>query len=452
MATRFKHKNRAKSPHRFPIRSRWRYLKTIPILTILVALSIGLMFLYQSTFVVSDNPHAENVTPSILDRIENETSDRENTDPNSQVGRSLSEEDRYAIAQFLGQAPTVSAVKLAQTPKFILHDTSGELSDAGVQGKIQQARGPMGNGIAAYVSRNGKVAIARSIFFNQRRPTATVYEKGADILPESVRNREARRVWQATATSLRQIALKDAVAGLNLDESMLMKRATIWLNSPSEQAFEALKLDGGKTTGLWTVAQICDRVVADEKNIARMASSPKAEKTLKSVCQKVYPVLSENRNRVATSVHVELIQKRGSECYTTDAQVRSYNQNVSDSAKIQTNSIIPLQTWEREAYTSEQYEQLTRLYLQSAAQAGQYPEITTHYWLDQGKFGKIGTHCDPRGIDLMRLYQEISFAMGHPSQTLYGIKPQYGLHPEKGDNVWWSEAILSEPPPTAYVF
>lgn len=479
-------KNRTQILSRLHRQDKRRYWKQIPIFTILVTLGLGLLFFYQSTFVVSDNPHAEIISQS-EQTVENPTlkeskeeidnsklgedaniiphnkpvassklaleSDREPS--NSKVGRPLSEEERQHIIQILGQQSWATSIPtFEQIPKFILHDTSGDLSDAGIQSLAGKARGPLGNGIAAYVARSGKVTIARPIFFNQRRPTATVYEKSVDILSESIRNQEARRVWQATATPSRQAALKNAVVGLQIDETSLMQRAIAWLNSPSEQAFETLKarsstnLDGGKTTGLWTIAQICDRVLMDSKNVANIASSSPTEKTLKSACQRINPVLSENRKRVASSTHVEIIQNRGSECYTSDAQVKAYNATVPDNSKIQGDSIIPLQTWERPAYTDQQYGQIASLYLQAVLQANQFPQITTHYWVDRGEFGNIGTHCDPRGFDLMRLYQTISLALGHPSDTLYGIEPRYGLHPEKGDNVWWVDAVFGELPPS----
>jgi hypothetical protein len=415
---------------------------------------LGFLVFGKSIFVASNNHPTKAGDRAEPLKLVPASFDKSQEQSNSKVGRPLSKQERQAIAQILGKPlSTAPDPTFEQTPKFILHDTSGELSDGAIQEMKQQARGSMGNGIAAYVSREGKVTIARPIFFNQRRPTATVYEKAADILPETVRNQEARRVWRATEASIRQAALKNVVAELNLNESSLINRASIWLNAPSEQAFEALKarssasLDGGKTTGLWTIAQICDGVLGNSDGAARMASSSQGSKTLKNACQKLNFVLSENRKRVASSTHIEILQKRGSECWVTNAQVQAYNKTAPDSLKIQANQVVPLETLERSAYSAEQYEQIAHLYLQAALQAGQFPEITTHYWLDQGKFGRIGTHCDPRGFDLMHLYREISLAVGHPQETRYGVEPQYGLNPEKGDNVWWTEAVLGELPP-----
>jgi hypothetical protein len=439
-----------------------------------VAVSLGFLFFDRARFVLSDN-HYTQVSPQVTqtnqERPQSEPVVLESIKPdnnqkvsyegpsNSKVGRPLSEAERQLIEQILGETSSKNvAVAFAQTPKLILHDTSGELSDSTVEHKAQIARGPLGNGVTAYISRQGRITIARPNFFDPRRPTATVYEKVADLLPESLRNQEVRRVWQATATPLRQAALKNVVAGLGVDETSLMQRATTWLNSTSDEAFDTLQarsstsFDGAKTTGLWAMAQVCYNVVKYSDRADRIASSPQTVSTLKNACQKVDPVLKEYRDRVSASLHVELIQMKGSECFITDTQVKAYNQNAPDSMKIKGDRVVSLQTWERPAYTPEQYQSLVRLYLQSALQADRFPEITTHYWVDQGTYGKIGTHCDPRGLDLMYLYQQISATIGDPLETIYGIEPKYGLHPEKGDNLWWSEAVLGDLPPKTTLF
>ncbi|NJQ98407.1 MAG: hypothetical protein HC784_14060 [Hydrococcus sp. CSU_1_8] len=84
---------------------------------------------------------------------------------NSKVGRPLSEAEKQAIAQILRvNPPATPPLRFEQTPKFILHDTSGELSDEAIYNLTQQSRGPLGLGIAAFVSRDGKVTLARSFF------------------------------------------------------------------------------------------------------------------------------------------------------------------------------------------------------------------------------------------------------------------------------------------------
>lgn len=365
----------------------------------------------------------------------------------SKAGQPLSEIERQYISQILGQAnaPT-TPLAFEQMPLFILHDTAGELSRATINDKKSHAIGPLGNGIAAYISREGDAIITRPIFFTPYRPTATVYEKAADILSEKTRDQQVRKVWRLIKLTSKPIAIHEVVNEINTHQSTLSKRAKIWLDTPSENTFDQLKkhmaLDGGKTTALWAVGHICRSALTDYESALTLIKSPNEIQTLKNICQKVNSVLSTSRQRVASSVHIELIQKRGSDCWTTDTQVKQYNAIVPKASRIPENKVVPLQTSSRQAYTASQYQNLTLLYLQSALQAGYFPKITTHFWLDGGEVGKIGDHCDPRGLNLTYLYQSISEALGDPWETIYGIEPQYGLYPEQGDNVWWSEEVI----------
>lgn len=365
----------------------------------------------------------------------------------SKAGQPLTELDREKIGLILGQTiPPITPLAFEQIPLFILHDTSGELSREAIEDRKKQAIGPFGDGIAAYIPREGEAIITRPVFFTPDRPTATVYEKALDILPEKMRDQQVRKIWKIIKYTAKQVVLNEAVNEINLDKLTLFKRAKTWLYASSENDFEQLKkrqeLDGGKTTALWTVGHICQSALSDDESAVVLAKSFNNIKTLKKACQKINIVLSTSRQRVASSVHIELIQKRGSECYVTDAQVKHYNAAVSKTSKIPENKLVPLQTSTRLAYTTTQYQYLTLIYLLSALQAGYFPKITTHFWLDRGEVGQIGDHCDPRGLNLTYLYQSISEVLGDPSGTIYGIEPQYGLHPERGDNVWWSDEIM----------
>ena len=176
-----------------------------------------------------------------------------------------------------------------------------------------------------------------------------------------------------------------------------------------------------------------------------MVPSPKYATQLRQTCQRVNPTLQANRTRVGAAVNVELIQQRGSDCFTADIEVRTYN-SLDGAIKIPANRAVPLMLYDGEAYTDGQYEALKTFYLKSVLAAGRFPQMVTHYWLDQGLGKVIGDHCDPRGLNLRKVYSLISDALGHPPGTIYGIQPQYGRNPQKGDNVWWSEAILGSMP------
>jgi hypothetical protein len=379
--------------------------------------------------------------------------------PNTYAGRSLSDMERLQIQQLLSlreNPATPSAPVPGEIPLVILHDTSGEFSRQTLLERQKQYQGPYGNGVAVYVLRSGEAIMTRPQFFTRYRPTATAYEKGLDLLSEKIRNQEARLIWQSLTPATRNAALRQIGSSLQtqlrISGAALAKRAAYWLNSVSENAYNALAqqgvaLDGGKTTALWTIADVCEAALGDATSVTSFASSPEAATQLQSSCQRLDPLLRANRDRVSTSVNIELIQRQGSECFTTDGEVRSYNSLVTqDYLKIRANQVVPLQTSERPAYTNPQYKALTLLYLKAALMAGRYPALVTHFALDQAKGQKIGDHCDPRGLDLMRLYRLISQTLNHPPDTLYGLRPQYGINPDQGDNVWWSTRVLGSMP------
>jgi hypothetical protein len=223
------------------------------------------------------------------------------------------------------------------------------------------------------------------------------------------------------------------------------------LSASSEQAFEAWQsrnhhsLDGAKTTAIWAIENLCKKVLDDEQRAIALVPSPKKAAQLRQTCQRVHPTLQANRTRVEAAVNVELIQQRGSDCFTADVEVRTYN-GLDGAVKIPANRAVSLMLYNGEAYTDSQYEALKNFYLKSVLAAGRFPQIVTHYWLDQGGSKAIGDHCDPRGLNLTKVYSLISDALGHPPGTIYGIKPQYGRNPQKGDNIWWSEKILGSMP------
>lgn len=369
------------------------------------------------------------------------------------VGRLLTARERERILLVLGK-PTSTAFGFVggRPPLFILHDTAGEIDNVTLQTQKKYARSPLGDGIMAYVPKQGEPIMTRTVFFTADRPTATAYERAFDRMPESERNRSLRTVWHTLNPSTRQTHLRNAIAVIDPSFVTFTNRAAQWLNSSSDSAFDAWQaknmssLDGAKTTAIWGIGQLCNKVVADPKLVNNFTQSPTQAKLLLQTCQKVVPVIQEYRTRVATSVNVELIQKRGSDCFTTDSQVVAYN-GFDGAIKIPENRAIPLLDANGEVYTDSQYEALTNLYLQAALHSGRFPEIVTHYWLDQGLGKVIGDHCDPRGLNLSEVYTRISTALGHPDGTIYGLNPQYGQNPQQGDNVWWAESIVGAKPP-----
>jgi hypothetical protein len=338
---------------------------------------------------------------------------------------------------------------------MILHDTAGELSREELENRPKYTETPLGDGIAAYVPREGPLIFTRTVLFTPYRPTATAYERALDFAPEDERDQTLRQVWQASNPTYRQQAIQTVVSRLDNPPKDLANRAALWFKMGSNQAFmrqyarNPKALDGGKTTAIWAIAGLCNAVVSDPAQLAQAAASPTSQSTLQQACGKVYPQLQAAQQRLASSWNIELVQKEGSDCFVSDAEVQAYNRIADDAHKIAKGRAVPLQTGDRQAYTDSQYQALVELYLWGAIYAGRYPEIVTHYWLDQGNGKVIGTHCDPRGLHIDRLYREIADVLGHASDTLYGASPKYGRNPAQGDNVWWSETIMGGSAPTA---
>lgn len=417
--------------------------------TVFMIAGFDVFFLQQSLFKHLLTKEEKSELPPPFDPFNVQS--RVDKDKNP-VGKLITVGERETIMELLGESPEKPyTLVVGATPLVILHDTAGEISSETLHSQKQYSRGPLGDGITAYIPREGEAIITRPAFFTPDRPTATAYEKGFDFLNESQRNRSLRTIWLTLDPKTRQAHLRDAIAELDPSFVKFTNRAALWLNASSERAFEAWRsrnhrsLDGAKTTAIWAIGNLCKKVLEDEQAAIALVPSPKNASQLRQTCQRVNPTLQANRSRVGAAVNVELIQKRGSDCFTADVEVRTYN-SLNGAVHIPANRAVSLMLYDGEAYTDSQYEALKNFYLKSVLAAGRFPQMVTHYWLDQGGGKAIGDHCDPRGLNLAKVYSLISDALGHSPGTIYGIKPQYGRNPEKGDNVWWSEAILGAMP------
>lgn len=337
------------------------------------------------------------------------------------AGKTLEDTERQRIAESLGVPIPSDTVPLDRTPRFILHDTAWNMSADNIREQQLHAKGPMGLGPNAYVPRGPNAAVHNIIesiarpFFEPHRPTATHYEQAAEILPTETRDKLARAVWRKTPENIRAAALDSALKDVPTSyrsPKELQRRSRMWFSAHSERNFEitaekmpAHYFDGAKTTALWTTREICRQ---------------SANKT----CDRLRPVFEERDKRVASSVNVEIVQLEGSHCDTTG--------NLKG---------LP-------DYTDYQYRETAKLYLYAALQAGQFPEMISHYaadnfLLEQGKT----PHCDPRGFDLQRLYDEIGVIAGYPSGKLYGITPRYGTDPRRGVTIWWERRVFGRSAP-----
>ncbi|MFN9174074.1 MAG: hypothetical protein ACK58N_06035 [Synechocystis sp.] len=378
-------------------------------------------------------------------------------DPNAPLlGRRLTLQERQKVLALLGQPADFPGgfVSGPEAPRIILHDTAGELSREELENRPKYTETPLGDGIAAYVPREGPLIFTRTVLFTPYRPTAAAYEKGLDFATEDQRDQSLRKVWQAANPQAIQQSIQAVVGKLKDPPPDLANRAAIWFKLGSNRAYmreyarSPHALDGGKTTAIWAIANLCQTVLSDPSQL-KQAAAPARQSQLQQACATVNPQLQASQQRLASSMNIELVQKEGSDCFVSDAEVQAYNQIADDAHKIASGQAIPLETYDRQAYTDSQYEALTQLYLWAAIYAGRFPEIVTHFWLDQGNGKVIGTHCDPRGFNLNRLYREIALVLDHPTETQYGAPPQYGRNPDQGDNVWWSEQIMGGEAPTA---
>lgn len=333
------------------------------------------------------------------------------------AGRSLTPTERSRIATFL-QSKGISLFSPFTPPnsaRFILHDTAGVLSQSFLERERRENRGPLGLGVSIYAPRNSEGVVARPNFYELRRPTTTKFEKAEDILSQSTREGYFRRIWRAAKSAVRQDALDSALNGLGLTEAEMSserRKATQQLNGGNEKGF---------TTATWTAEKICDRY-SEDQSIALTGD-------LATACNATAEYFRTRNQRVRESVPIEILQ----------VGTRSQRGNQNSCTAFNSN----LQPLPNPPYSQTQYNTTIVQYLRSAAIAGKYPEITTHFLLD--KFDRVDAHCDPRCFNVNKVYTSIADLMGHDRGSKYGITPSYGT--SSRDNIWWNDRVCYGAPP-----
>jgi hypothetical protein len=379
--------------------------------------------------------------------------------PVNHAGRPLTEPERARIQGLIpAAAPPGGGKSIPAGPRFVLHDTAARVTgrteserqkkeQASLERHRSGARGPLDEAAAAYVPAAGPAVVARPDFFDSRRPTASEYERRADLISQADREAAFQAVWGATKPAERTAALGSALSGLELtpaanegakqqQERADRERKMTPAEVKSEQGTAERELASPlpahakptdkphiHTTGSWAVGAICDRLKTTP--VKQLADGPEAEKKLQDGCNKLAAYFTARDPRLGSEVNVEVIQEKGPPC------------DISPKAK---PADVPKLS--KPAYTSDQYRSLVLLYLQAALEAGQFPEITTHFWVDR----VAGDHCDPRCFDLPHLYELIAAALGHAKGSTYGLQPQYGTK-QGTDNVWWHDIACGGPHP-----
>ena len=329
----------------------------------------------------------------------------------------------------LGQADELARQKIERT---------------GLEGHERNERGPLDEGAAAWVPEAGRAVIARPQFFDSRRPSTTQFERRADIIGMEERERAFEKIWQATNPLQQDAALKGSLTGLELtpkkgeskkDETlrsfsqrkMTADEVTAEQTKAKEQLAKPLPAKFAKdekphfwTTASWSIEKVCDQLKT--KKAEDLAVSKDKAKDIESGCKALQKYFAEREPRLGSMVNVEIIKPTGSNCNTDEKKF----------------TLVPLPP-----YTENQYQQTSEVYLRTALQAGQFPEVTTHFWLD--RFDASG-HCDPRCFHLQYFYDTVATKIGHKKGSLYGILANPG--PTRGThNVWWNNTVCGGGPP-----
>lgn len=348
----------------------------------------------------------------------------------------LTQQDKDAVLANVGgsvaSGPGPSFSK--DGPRFVLHDTATSFGSPKTEAKHlaelkAQDSTPLGEGAASYVTAAGAPERTHSKFFNARRPTATEFERGNDLMGLFARETAMQQIWSLTEPAEQSAAIARLLALFpNLsskDVTGETKKAAKNLDSsqttPSNKA-------GAKavvmTTASGAVSQICDEVAA--RGAAKVAVKGQ-DAALATACSGIKPVYDARKTRIADTTNIEIIADKGSDC------------DMSASA-------TPFS-----GYAPATYDAVAKLYALAALEAGQFPEITTHYFLDSttpagspGPITKSQNRCDPRCFDLDLLYVKIAVIFNHLPGTTYGITPQYGTK-FGTSNVWWPANVCGSP-------
>jgi hypothetical protein len=381
--------------------------------------------------------------------------------------KSLIEPERKNIETILKKAkiPTGDPLASPLGGRFLLHDTSAPVGAASIQAQQSKGRGPLGSGVSAYVPAQGDATMTRPDFFETKRPSTTEFEKniesfqqpadaklssGGDKAAVWKKRRDAlfRDVWNTTQASKQDQAFNKALAGMQLTPAEIQEERTgnkkprqdPDFNPGIEAIFKAGSSERATTSASWTIQEICRQV--NPATTTSVAVSGK-EKDLTDACNTLSGYFTERDKRVSSTVSVEIVQpgviSKGQKQKAEDAKAKLENRapkevKVNDNTCDPTSpDIVPLSN---PPYSSDQYENISLLYLRAAFIAGMFPEITTHYAVDRFLQG----HCDPRCFNLNQLYDLIAAKMAHGKGSTYGVTPDYGPG-WKTHNVWWDDKI-----------
>ena len=348
------------------------------------------------------------------------------------VHRKLSKADQEAIVAGAGGTvstgigPTFSK----DGARFVLHDTATSFGPpkqetAHLTRLKAMGHTPVGEGAASYVTAAGAPEQTHSTFFSAQRPAASQFERANDLMDRFTRETTMQKVWSLTDPAERDAALARFLALFpaipTKDVAAETRKAKENLDSTkSKPSNKASAPSVVMTTATGAATEICAAVAA--KGAGKVAVAGQ-EAALGASCATLRPVLEARQARIADTTNVEIIADKGTDC------------SLGASAK-------PFS-----GYVPAVYDAVAKLYVLAALEAGQFPEITTHFFIDSitpaGSPGPVTTsqnRCDPRCFDLDLLYSKIAALLKHPAGTIYGVTPNYGTK-FGTSNVWWPQQV-----------
>jgi len=344
------------------------------------------------------------------------------------AGNTLKPEEKQAIEKMpkVGSPTTSNVTGKLESRLFVVHDTGSPLTATELETQDKKPRtpkpaskGPTGVGYSV-VPRQGDVVMNRASMFEEDRPTATAWEKAEDKMKADVRVNWMHKVWAGLSSAQQTEAIDFVMNKFKLTD----KEVKADKQNPKAELDPANKcVPKGEepcihTLGQWAVEHACDKkpweaVATPQPAAGTPEAKAQAAKLadVKTACEALDVVFKLRAERIP---------------FTTNVEVRQVEEPP----------------FPKPFYTEEQYEGVKNLYLKAALEAGAFPHITTHFWVDR----ELKGHTDPRCFNMHKLYKMIGIAMGHQPGDLYGDEPKYGkkwgVH-----NVSWDKTDCGSDPP-----
>jgi Domain of unknown function (DUF4157) len=362
--------------------------------------------------------------------------------PTNHAGEELKDPQKTAIAKMpsIGGGGASGVSGKPESRFFVVHDTAADITAAEMTAQDKKPRsseapkrGPLGVGYSL-VPRSGDFVAKRKTMFEQDRPTATAWEKAEDKIDAGKRVQLMHQVWAGLDSTQRSSALEFAKAkfGLTDDELKQDKQFPVKELDPASKC-----IPNGKEPCIHTLAQWAVERACDTKPWASGPSTQKQDSNVKPAEEKTSdPAAKAGEDDVAKK-----LEAAKSACEALDIVFKSRAERIPFTTNVEVRQIAkaPFPT---PIYTKSQYDGVKNLYLKAAAEAGFYPHITTHFWVDRDVLG----HTDPRCFNMHKLFKLISKALSFKEGDRYGDEPKYGAEWTK-HNVWWDKDACREEHP-----